>query len=269
MLQSYFFVSAISGSGSAGRRKILVLHLIRSCREMEMKFLVRTLVRNLRIGAMMKTILPALAHAVVFDRRYAGDPVVSLEGVKSQLQGLSTEVSEAYNVIPNLDLLIPSLLREGAAFSGSSLAMVSGTPIPPMLARITNGLNQSLKAFSGKSFTCEYKYDFLINITSRYDGQRAQIHRLLDGSVRIFSRQMKESTSRFPDLVNIIKDLCRPEVSSFILDAEVVGIDRKKGNKLMSFQELSSRERGNKHSSIAIENIKVIMRFNKHITALG
>ncbi|KAJ1284834.1 hypothetical protein BS78_03G235400 [Paspalum vaginatum] len=224
-------LSAISGSGSAGRRKILVLHLIRSCREMEMKFLVRTLVRNLRIGAMMKTILPALAHAIVFDRKRAADPVVSLEGIKSQLQGL----------------LIPSLLREGTAFSASALEMVPGTPIPPMLARITNGLNQSLKAFHGRAFTCEYKYD----------GQRAQIHRLPDGSVRIFSRQMKESTPRFPDLVNMIKELCRPEVSSFILDAEVVGIDRKKGNKLMSFQELSSRERGNRHSSIAIENIKV------------
>lgn len=43
-----------------------------------------------------------------------------------------------------------------------------------------------------------------------------------------------------------------------------MGIDRKKGNKLMSFQELSSRERGNKHSSISIENIKVSMRFTKH-----
>ena len=53
------------------------------------------------------------------------------------------------------------------------------------------------------------------------------------------------------------------------MQIKVVGIDRKKGNKLMSFQELSSRERGNKHSSIAIDNIKVIMRFIKHITALG
>lgn len=70
-------------------------------------------------------------------------------------------------------------------------------------------------------------YNFLINVTSRYDGQRAQIHRLLDGSVRIFSRQMKESTSRFPDLVNIIKDLCRPELSSFILDAEVSFIHKE------------------------------------------
>lgn len=212
-----------------------------------MKFLVRTLVRNLRIGAMMKTILPALAHAVVLDGKCATDPVVSLEDMKSQLQGLSIEVAEAFNVIPNLDLFIPSLLREGAAFSASSLAMVPGTPIPPMLARITNGLTQSLKLFHGRAFTCEYKYD----------GQRAQIHRLTDGSVQIFSRQMKESTPRFPDLVNMIKELCSPEVSSFILDAEVVGVDRKKGNRLISFQELSSRERGSKHSSIAIQNIKV------------
>jgi DNA ligase 1 len=32
---------------------------------------------------------------------------------------------------------------------------------------------------------------------------------------------MKESTPRFPDVVNMITELCRPEVSSFILDAEV------------------------------------------------
>jgi hypothetical protein len=56
----------------------------------------------LRIGAMMKTILPALAHAVVFDRKCAGGPLVSLEAIKTQLQSLSTEVAEAYNVIPNL-----------------------------------------------------------------------------------------------------------------------------------------------------------------------
>lgn len=33
---------------------------------------------------------------------------------------------------------------------------------------------------------------------------------------------MKETTSRFPDLVKIIKDSCKPEASTFILDAEVV-----------------------------------------------
>lgn len=119
-----------------------------------MKFLVRTLARNLRIGAMMKTILPALAHAVVLDGKCAKNTVVSLEGIKSELQGLSSEVTEAYNVIPNMDLLVPSLLREGTTFAASSLAMLPGTPIPPMLARITNGLTQALKLFDGRAFTC-------------------------------------------------------------------------------------------------------------------
>ncbi|XP_071684444.1 DNA ligase 6 isoform X6 [Lolium perenne] len=238
-------LSAISGGGSTGRRKILVLYLIRSCREMEMKFLVRTLVRNLRIGAMMKTILPALAHAVVLNEKWFEHSRMLSSFLFEQ--SLSTEVAEAYNVIPNMDLLVPSLLREGTTFAASSLAMVPGTPIPPMLARITNGVTQALKLFHGKAFTCEYKYD----------GQRAQIHRSTDGSVQIFSRQMKDSTSRFPDLVSMIKELCNSEVTSFILDTEVVGIDRNKGNKLMSFQELSSRERGSKHSSVAIQNIKV------------
>ncbi|KAE8802850.1 hypothetical protein D1007_21387 [Hordeum vulgare] len=206
---------------------------------------------------MMKTILPALAHAVVLHGKCATGPVVSLEGVKSQLQSLSTEVTEAYNVIPNMNghietnsvaFVSANVQDIGATFSASSLAMVPGTPIPPMLARITNGVTQALKLFNGRAFTCEYKYD----------GQRAQIHRLTDGSVQIFSRQMKDSTSRFPDLVNMIKELCSSEVASFILDAEVVGIDRNKGNRLMSFQELSSRERGSKNSSIAIQNIKVV-----------
>lgn len=33
---------------------------------------------------------------------------------------------------------------------------------------------------------------------------------------------MKESTSRFPDLVNAIREFCNPAVQTFILDAEVI-----------------------------------------------
>lgn len=55
----------------------------------------------------------------------------------------------------------------------------------------------------------------------RYDGQRAQIHKLVDGSVHVFSRNGDESTSRFPDLINIINQSCKPDAETFILDAEV------------------------------------------------
>ncbi|KAL6551830.1 DNA ligase 6 [Orobanche gracilis] len=185
-----------------------------------MKFIVRTLVRNLRIGAMMRTVLPALAQAIVTN---SADRVAN--NFKDHIQRLSSAVVEAYNILPNLDLLIPSLMEKGIDFSSSTLSMVPGIPIKPMLAR--------------------------------YDGQRAQIHRLPDGSVRVFSRNGDETTSKFPDLVDIVKESCVHAAVTFILDAEVVAIDRKNSLKLMSFQELSSRERGSKDSLIVVDKIKV------------
>lgn len=55
----------------------------------------------------------------------------------------------------------------------------------------------------------------------RYDGQRAQIHKLSNGTFRIFSRNGDDTTSRFPDLISIIKDFCKPAAATFILDTEV------------------------------------------------
>ncbi|CAK9177950.1 unnamed protein product [Ilex paraguariensis] len=193
---------------------------------------------------MMRTVLPALAQAVVLNSSIDGGTFGNL---KEQLQCMSAAVVEAYNVLPNLNLLIPTLMDKGTKFSSTTLSMVPGIPIKPMLAKITNGIPEVLKLFQNKAFTCEYKYD----------GQRAQIHRLADGSFHIFSRNGDETTSRFPDLVNIIKESCTPASVTFILDAEVVAVDRKNYCKLMSFQELSTRERGSKDSSIAVDTIKL------------
>ncbi|KAG5535352.1 hypothetical protein RHGRI_023200 [Rhododendron griersonianum] len=237
-------ISEQTGSRSTARKKSLIVSLMRSCREKEMKFLVRTLVRNLRIGAMMRTVLPSLAQAVVMN---ASLHERTVENLKEQLQCLSAAMIESYNILPNLDLLVPCLLEKGIAFSSVTLRMVPGIPIKPMLAKITNGIPQVLKNFQNKAFTCEYKYD----------GQRAQIHRLADGSVRVFSRNGDETTARFPDLVNIIQDSCGPAAATFIVDAEVVAVDRKNGRKILSFQELSSRERGSKDSLITVDSIKV------------
>eukprot|EP00257_Ricinus_communis_P020858 XP_015580202.1 DNA ligase 6 [Ricinus communis] len=239
-------ISVQTGAGSTVRKKSLIVNLMRSCREKEMKFIVRTLVRNLRIGAVMKTVLPALAQAVAMHSLVKSSEQKA-ESLKEKLQYLSAAVIEAYNILPNLDLLIPSLISKGIDFSSSSLSMVPGVPIKPMLAKITNGVSQVLKLFQDKAFTCEYKYD----------GQRAQIHKLPNGSIRVFSRNGDETTSRFPDLINIIEESCKPTAVTFIVDAEVVAVDRKNGHKLMAFQELSSRERGSKDSSITLNKIKV------------
>ncbi|CAM6126062.1 unnamed protein product [Calypogeia fissa] len=243
-------ISKEAGTGSGARKKELVLSLLRACREKEMKYMVRTLIQNMRIGAMMKTVLSALAQAVVLHRTFSAGvaPDRELAKLKPKLQEASAAVVEAYNFLPNLDLMVPTLIKDGVEALSASFTMSPGTPIKPMLAKITNGVPEVLKRFQGQLFTCEYKYD----------GQRAQIHMLLDGTIRIFTRDSGEATGRFPDVINIVKEAASEDLKSFIIDAEVVAIDRENDNKLLAFQHLSTRERGSKDgSSVNLQNIKV------------
>ncbi|KAG2253474.1 hypothetical protein Bca52824_083610 [Brassica carinata] len=241
-------ISVQSGTGSTRQKKNLIVKLMRSCREKEIKFLVRTLSRNLRIGAVLRTVLPALGRAVVMNSFWnCHNKEASESCFREKLEGVSAAVVEAYNILPSLDVVVPSLMDKDIEFSTSTLSMIPGVPIKPMLAKIANGVQDFIKLFQDEAFTCEYKYD----------GQRAQIHLLLDGTVRIFSRNGDETTSRFPDLVDVIKQFACPAAETFMLDAEVVATDRKNDNKLMSFQELSTRERGSKDALVTTKSIKV------------
>jgi DNA ligase-1 len=242
-------ISVQTGTGSTRLKKNLIVKLMRSCREKEIKFLVRTLARNLRIGAMLRTVLPALGRAIVMNSFWNDhNKELSESCFREKLEGVSAAVVEAYNILPSLDVVVPSLMDKDIEFSTSTLSMVPGIPIKPMLAKIAKGVQEFFNLSQEKAFTCEYKYD----------GQRAQIHKLLDGTVCIFSRNGDETTSRFPDLVDVIKQFSCPAAETFMLDAEVVATDRINGNKLMSFQELSTRERGSKDALITTESIKVL-----------
>jgi len=69
-----------------------------------------------------------------------------------------------------------------------------GTPVKPMLAKPTKGINEILKRFTGTEFTAEYKYD----------GMRAQIHISSIGNVTLFSRNSENLTVMYPDLVQLM-----------------------------------------------------------------
>jgi hypothetical protein len=60
-----------------------------------------------------------------------------------------------------------------------------------MLAKPTKAIGEVLDRFEGKRFTCEYKYD----------GERAQVHKLADGTVGVFSRNSEDMSKKYPDLI--------------------------------------------------------------------
>ena len=89
-----------------------------------------------------------------------------------------------------------------------------------------------LTKLQSRDFSCEFKYD----------GQRAQVHCDDAGRVSIFSRHLETMTDKYPDLVAMVPKIRGESVGSFILEGEVVAIDRQSGD-LQAFQTLTNRAR--------------------------
>ena len=81
------------------------------------------------------------------------------------------------------------------------------------------------KRFEKNKFTCEYKYD----------GERAQIHLSEDGTINVYSRNQEDNTTKYPDIINRIKDSFGEEVKSFVMDTEAVAWDKEK-ERILPFQ---------------------------------
>jgi hypothetical protein len=93
--------------------------------------------------------------------------------------------------LPSYEEIIPSLLKDGIDGVKEACKLTPGVPLKPMLAKPTKAIGEVLDRFEGKRFTCEYKYD----------GERAQVHRLHDGTVGVFSRNSEDMSKKYPDLV--------------------------------------------------------------------
>lgn len=103
-----------------------------------------------------------------------------------------------------------------------------------MLACPTRGVADVLQKFESTKFTCEWKYD----------GERAQIHLLDGGEVRIYSRNQENNTSKYPDIISRFQSWINPStpVQSAIIDSEAVAWDTEKQH-ILPFQVLSTRKR--------------------------
>ncbi|GAA5997656.1 uncharacterized protein JCM10292_001003 [Rhodotorula paludigena] len=235
-------VAKTSGKDSQGRKVGLIKSLLAKCEGEETKFLIRSLEGKLRIGLAEKTVLVSLAHAAVTAEANASGKKWSREKLSAHLEEGAEIVKSVFSEIPSYDLVVPALLDKGVNGLQDACQLTPGIPLKPMLAKPTKAISEVLDRFEGKEFTCEYKYD----------GERAQIHRLEDGSIRVFSRNSEDMTVKYPEFVTQLPRCIKDNTTSFVIDAEAVAWDTEE-KRLLEFQKLSTRKR----KDVKAEDIKV------------
>lgn len=175
----------------------IVQRMLVAAKGEEVRFLVRTLVAHLRIGAVRLTVTASLARAFCLIRpdkleEGAGgvDPFYitpeERTGVKAvaktakegkddpkrlelmnRLARAESLVREVYVRHPNYDNIVPALLSVGLSGLSEAIPLQVGTPLSPMLGQITRDLGDVAGRLEPtREFAAEWKYD----------GQRVQIH---------------------------------------------------------------------------------------------
>lgn len=243
VFQSLLKVANAQGQGSAEVKQRIVDRLLQDARGgEESRYIVRTLCQHLRIGAVKTTMLIALSRAFLLSRPPGSDfplkfptELVKLkkEEIAEVWAGTEEIVKACFARRPNYNDLIPAMLEIGVC---DELRLRCGLalhiPLRPMLGSITRDLAEMLTKLQGQNFACEFKYD----------GQRAQVHCDGDGKVSIFSRHLEVMTDKYPDLVELVPKVRGEGVDSFIMEGEVVAVDRQTG-ELKNFQTLTNRAR--------------------------
>lgn len=230
-------IAKSTGKDSQARKIGIINKMLTACdaKTSEAKFLIRSLEGKLRIGLAEKTVLVALAQAFLnFEnktkKKISPESLAKAEDV----------IREAFSLIPNYEIVIKNAHKYGIMKLLDHCQLTPGVPLKPMLAKPTKSIGEVLDRFQGEEFTCEYKYD----------GERAQVHLLPNGEVRVYSRNSEDMSERYPDLLSIVKDFIKEtnELANaetpklMILDCEAVAWDREK-NKILPFQVLSTRKR--------------------------
>ncbi|XP_055463364.1 DNA ligase 1 [Psammomys obesus] len=233
-------IAQLTGSASMAKKMDIIKGLFVACRHSEARFIARSLSGRLRLGLAEQSVLAALAQAVSLTPPGQEFPPAVVDAGKGKtaearkmwLEEQGMILKQTFCEVPDLDRIIPVLLEHGLERLPDHCKLSPGVPLKPMLAHPTRGVSEVLKRFEEVDFTCEYKYD----------GQRAQIHLLEGGKVKIFSRNQEDNTGKYPDIISRIPKIKLPSVTSFILDTEAVAWDREK-KQIQPFQVLTTRKR--------------------------
>jgi len=235
-------IAEMTGHSCMNKKTQKIQSMLVACRQSEARYLIRSLAGKLRIGLAEQSVLQALAHACVMtppvQSSYPPEITTAFKDAtsdkfKEELDKEALKLKTAYCECPCYDQVIPVLLAEGIDGVAAKCKLTPGIPLKPMLAHPTKGVGEVLQRFGDSAkFTCEWKYD----------GERAQIHLLENGTIKIYSRNQEDNTSKYPDIIQRFANCKLDNVKTCVIDSEAVAWDREK-KQIQPFQVLSTRKR--------------------------
>ncbi len=207
VFQNLRMLSNAEGKGAVDKKIALVSELLSFATGEEAKYLVRTVLSDLRVGVADALLIDALAHAFFKDQ-----------------EQLRTLLEEKYHLANDFALLFDAASQGVRALEKIDLS--PGRPVAVMLAVKAENFEEAFR-ICGSPAAVEYKYD----------GFRMLINKSKKG-VSLFTRRLENVTLQFPDVVEAVKKFVRAD--EFILDAEIVGYDPQTKN-YRPFEAISQR----------------------------
>src|SRR3972149_4852687 len=162
------------GGGSQERKIAQTAALLSSLDPISVRFVVRIPIGNLRLGFSDMTILDALSYMEKGDK------------------SARSEIEAAFNVTVDIGKIAKAVKQKGVA-GLRGIQPEPGTPIRPSLAERLPSAEKILEKVGKK-----------VIVERKYDGFRAQVSIYLEEGkkkITIFSRNLENTTSMFPDLV--------------------------------------------------------------------
>lgn len=208
VLENLKKLSEFEGKGTIDKKLSLIAELLTAAKPIEAKYLVRTILHDLRIGVGSGTIRDSIVKAC-FENEKENKKLVQ------QAYDKTTDFASVF---------------EKACKGKKSLEKIQlepGKPVKVMLFQKEETIKDGFERV-GKPCLIEMKYD----------GFRMLINKDKNEKIKIFTRRLDEVTTQFPEVVEYIQENISGK--SFILDTEAVGYNPKT-KKYVPFQDISQR----------------------------
>ncbi|HLC78456.1 MAG TPA: ATP-dependent DNA ligase [Candidatus Nanoarchaeia archaeon] len=198
----------LEGQGTVDKKIALITELLTSSEPIEAKYIVRTLLSDLRVGIKESTIRDSLAEAFFKEgKEVAGNIQKAIDK--------SNDLGEIF-----------ILAKKGKIKDLDRIEYEVGKPIKVMLAQKAKTIADGFEAV-GKPCAIEYKYDGFRLLISKNKKV-----------ITLYTRRLENVTKQFPEVIEYVNKYVKGD--SFILDSEAVGYD-KITKKYMPFQAISQR----------------------------